>query len=214
MSGAISVVHMHAPVSQLSRPTLWGMRNATAVFAVSEFVRVSLIDIGITADKIYTIHNAVDADHFDPDKTLPSSPSIRGQFGIPAGARIAGIAARMNPWKGQYELIGAVSRIKDAFPDLHVMILGANVPAMREEYEKRARAGRHRGSCSLRRIPAGRSAVSSRVRSVRASLLSRALRLVDRRGHGDAKAGDSLQHRRGPRNHHSRPRWMARRGAL
>jgi glycosyltransferase involved in cell wall biosynthesis len=141
MSGAISVVHMHAPVSQLSRPTLWGMRNATAIFAVSDDVRVKLVDMGIAADKIYTIHNAVDADHFDPDRTAASRPSIREQFGIPKDARIAGIVARMNPWKGQYELIGAVSRLKDSFPDLHVMILGENVPEMRDEYEKRARAG-------------------------------------------------------------------------
>src|SRR5256885_11750975 len=35
LSGAISVVHMHAPPVQLARPTMWGMRNATAVLAVS-----------------------------------------------------------------------------------------------------------------------------------------------------------------------------------
>lgn len=141
LTGAISVVHMHAPPSELSRPTLWGMRNATAIFGVSEFIRVNLIDMGLRADKIYTIHNAVDADYFDPDKTLESRPSIREQFGIPMNAPIVGIAARMNPWKGQYELIGAVSRLRETFPNLHVMILGANVPAMRMEYEKRARAG-------------------------------------------------------------------------
>jgi glycosyltransferase involved in cell wall biosynthesis len=141
MSSAVSVVHMHAPPKQLSRPTLWGMRHARAVFAVSDYIRASLIDMGITAEKISTIHNAVDANHFDPDKRLDSRPSIREQFGIPSGARIAGIAARMNPWKGQYELIGAVSKLRAAYPDLHVMILGANVPDMRAEYERRALAG-------------------------------------------------------------------------
>jgi glycosyltransferase involved in cell wall biosynthesis len=141
MSSAISVVHMHAPPSQLTRPTLWGMRNATAIFAVSDFIRVSLIGMGITADKIYTIHNAVDTDYFDPGKTRDSRPSIREQFGIPKDARIAGIAARMNPWKGQYELIGAVARLRETFPNLHVIILGTNVPEMRADFEKRAREG-------------------------------------------------------------------------
>jgi glycosyltransferase involved in cell wall biosynthesis len=141
MSSAISVVHMHAPVSELSRPTLWGMRNATAIFAVSDYIRASLIDIGITANKIYTIHNAVDAEYFDPALPLPAAVSIREQYGIPQRAQLAGIAARMNPWKGQYELIGAVSRLRDRFPELHVMILGANVPEMRAEFEKRARDG-------------------------------------------------------------------------
>lgn len=141
MSSARSVVHMHAPPSQLSRPTLWGMHHAAAVFAVSDYVRESLVGMGITAEKISTIHNAVDADHFDPDRRLDGLPSIREQFGIPLGARIAGIVARMNPWKGQFELIGAVSRLKDAYPDLHVVILGADVPEMRAAYENKARDG-------------------------------------------------------------------------
>ncbi len=141
MTGAISVVHMHAPTSDLTRPTLWGMRNATAIFAVSESIRASLIGIGLAADKIYTIHNAVDADHFDPDKTPPVRPSIRERFGIPEGAPLVGIAARMNPWKGHYELIGAVARLRETFPNLHAMILGANVPELRADFEKKAREG-------------------------------------------------------------------------
>jgi glycosyltransferase involved in cell wall biosynthesis len=141
MTGAVSVVHMHAHATELSRATLWGMRNAAEIFAVSESIRGDLIRMGLDAEKIHTIHNAVDTSYFDPDRTLGSRASIREQFGIPAKALIAGIAARMNPWKGQFELIGAVARLRDVFPDLHVMILGANVPDMRAEYEKKARAG-------------------------------------------------------------------------
>jgi len=141
MTGAVSVVHMHAPVTELTRPTLWGMRNATAIFAVSDSIRVDLIGAGLGADKIYTIYNAVDTDYFDPDEKLDNRPSIREQFGIPKNAPIAGIVARMNPWKGQYELIGAVSQMRETFPNLHVMILGANVPEMRADFEKRAREG-------------------------------------------------------------------------
>lgn len=141
MSGAISVVHMHAHPVDLSRPTLWGMRNARAVFAVSDSIRDSLIGIGIPTEKIFTVHNAVDAEYFDPDALPVTRPSIRERFGIPASAPLAGIAARMNPWKGQFELIGAASQLRNRFPDLHIMILGADVPEMRAEYERRAREG-------------------------------------------------------------------------
>jgi glycosyltransferase involved in cell wall biosynthesis len=140
MSGAAAVVHMHAHLSGLSRPTLWGMRNARAVFAVSDFTRKGLVDLGIAPDKVFTIHNAVDTDYFDPDKVV-ANPSIRGRFGIPADAPLVGIAARMNPWKGQRELIAATSMLRQDFPDLHVMILGADVPEMRADYERRAREG-------------------------------------------------------------------------
>jgi glycosyltransferase involved in cell wall biosynthesis len=141
LTGAKTVVHMHAPPSELTRPTMWGMRNATAIFAVSEFIRRGLISMGLQADKIFTIHNAVDADHFDPDQQADNQPTIRERFSIPQNARLIGIAARMNPWKGQYELIGALSSLREKHPDLHLMILGANVPEFRAEYEKRAREG-------------------------------------------------------------------------
>jgi len=117
------------------------MRSATAIFAVSDFIRTSLIGMGLKADKICTVHNAVDANYFDPDKTLASHPSIRQQFGIPGNAPLVGIIARMNPWKGQLELIGAVSRLRATIPNLHVMILGANVPEFRATLEQRAREG-------------------------------------------------------------------------
>jgi glycosyltransferase involved in cell wall biosynthesis len=141
MTGAVSVVHMHAPVSELSRPTLWGLRNADAIFSVSDFTRGCLVGLGLSAGKIHTIHNSVDADHFDPDKRLAGDASVRARFGIPENARIVGIAARMNPWKGQHELIGAVALLRETCPDLHVMILGANVPEVRADLEKRAREG-------------------------------------------------------------------------
>jgi glycosyltransferase involved in cell wall biosynthesis len=141
MTGTVSVVHMHAPVHDLTRPTLWGLRNATAIFAVSEFTRGALINTGLSADKIYTIHNSVDSHYFDPDTQPDRRPSIREQFGIPRNAPVAGIVARMNPWKGQRELIGAVAMLRDTFPDLHVMVLGADVPEVRADFEKRAREG-------------------------------------------------------------------------
>jgi len=141
LTGAVSVVHMHAPVKNLTRPTLWGLRNASAIFAVSESIRGDLVRAGLCAEKVYTVHNAVDADYFDPDRQSERRPSIREQFGIPLNAPIAGIIARMNPWKGQYELIGAVSQLRETFPNLHVMILGANVPEFRAKFEIQARKG-------------------------------------------------------------------------
>jgi glycosyltransferase involved in cell wall biosynthesis len=140
LTNAVPVVHMHAPVTDLSRPTVWGLRHAKAVFAVSGSIRVDLIQqLGLDAQRVHTLHNSVDSDHFDPDRKLLERPSLREQYGIPKHARIAGIAARMNPWKGQLELIGAGGLLREKFPDLHIMILGSNVPEMRALYEQRAR---------------------------------------------------------------------------
>jgi glycosyltransferase involved in cell wall biosynthesis len=142
LTGAVSVVHMHAHTIDLSRPTIWGLRNATAVFAVSDFIRFSLtIDFAVREEKIHTIYNAVDCDHFDPDQTFDGQSVVREQFGIPKTAPLVGIAARMNPWKGHLELISAVSQLREAFPDLHLLILAANVAEVRADLETKAREG-------------------------------------------------------------------------
>jgi glycosyltransferase involved in cell wall biosynthesis len=133
---------MHSSTGpHLSRPTLWGMRHATALFAVSDFIRGGLIGMGMETEKIHTLHNAVDACHFDPDRSRGEPGAIRRRFGIPDDAPLAGIAARMNPWKGQRELIGAASLLRERYPGLRLLILGATVPEMRAEYEALAREG-------------------------------------------------------------------------
>jgi len=142
VTGVASVVHMHSHLGDYhTRPTLWGLQNATAIFAVSDYIKNGLGGMGMDLQKIHTIHNSVDADHFDPQKEIERSRAIRSQFGIPETAPLLGIAARMNPWKGQIELIGAVSRLRETHPDLHIMILGSNVPDVRADFEKRAREG-------------------------------------------------------------------------
>ena len=142
MSGAASVVHMHSnPGPHLSRPTLWGFRNATALFGVSEFVRRGLCEMGFPPERVHTVHNAVDACHFDPDRAPGTSAAVRRRFGIPEGAPLAGIIARLNPWKGQRELIGGVARLRESHPDLHVLVVGAPVAEEQADYENRAREG-------------------------------------------------------------------------
>lgn len=143
LCNATSVVHMHAHATDLTGPTLWGMRKSTAIFAVSDAIRRELMHLGLPGSKIHTLHNSVDTAWFDPDLPVTDTAggALRERFGIPAGAPLAGIAARMNPWKGQIELIRATALLKDRFPDLHVMILGADVPEMRSTYERLAREG-------------------------------------------------------------------------
>ncbi|MBY0561301.1 glycosyltransferase family 4 protein [Hyphomicrobium sp.] len=142
VTGAASVVHMHSHLGNYhTGPTLWGMRNAKAIFAISNYIRSGLGDMGFNLDKIHTVYNAVDTDHFDPQREAERPKAIRAQFGIPENAPLLGIAARMNPWKGQLELISAVALLRETHPDLHIMILGSNVPEVRAEFEKRAREG-------------------------------------------------------------------------
>jgi glycosyltransferase involved in cell wall biosynthesis len=142
MTGAISVVHMHSNAGHhLTRPTMWGMRQATSIFAVSNFIRDGLIDLGLGPEKISTVYNAVDADYFEPDMDARYRQPVRQQYGIPASAPLLGIAARMTYWKGQRELLGAIAHLRGLHPDLQVLILGADEPEYRTTLESLAREG-------------------------------------------------------------------------
>jgi glycosyltransferase involved in cell wall biosynthesis len=142
MTGAISVVHMHSNAGRhLTRPTMWGMKQATSILAVSDYIRDGLIDLGLGPEKISTVYNAVDADYFDPSKDALYRKPIRERYGIPAGAPLVGIAARMTAWKGQRELLGAVAQLRGRHPDLHALILGADEPEYRSDLERLIREG-------------------------------------------------------------------------
>ncbi len=142
MTRTAAVVHMHSHLGDYhTRPTLWGIRNAGAIFAISDYIRTGLGHVGFALDKIHTIYNAVDTDYFDPRIELDRRRTLRREFGISEQAPLVGIAARMNPWKGQRELIGAASLLREKHPDLHVMILGSDVPEVRADFEKRAAEG-------------------------------------------------------------------------
>jgi glycosyltransferase involved in cell wall biosynthesis len=143
MTGASSVVHMHSNAGpHLSRPTLWGLRKATAIFAVSDFIRDSLGRMGFDTTKIHTLHNATDTCYFNPDHRRGSSAAaVRRQFGIPQDAPLAGITARLTPWKGQRELIGGAAKLHKSHPNLHILIVGAPDGTEQADYEALARAG-------------------------------------------------------------------------
>lgn len=121
-----NVVHMHSNAgSHLSAASRWGLRNATALFAVSAATREEMITFGLPADNISVVHNATDPSHFDPAKMGDARALIRARLGIPVKAPVIGIVARLNPWKGQRELIEAVASLTPSHPDLHLLVLGS-----------------------------------------------------------------------------------------
>jgi len=123
----VSVVHMHCNGGpHLSRLTLTGFRNATALFAVSEYTRRDLVSLGCDAAKIHVVHNATDTSYFDPSLFPTARREVRERYGIPADAPVIGIVARINPWKGQRELIEAVAQLTPRLPELRLLIIGGS----------------------------------------------------------------------------------------
>jgi glycosyltransferase involved in cell wall biosynthesis len=124
LTGAKSVIHMHVRYADWLSPTVrWALRHADAVVGVSEFVSKTVVEAGIPAERVHTVVNALDT----YDKTWEprdDAHSVREEFGIAPDAVVIGVCSRLFRWKGQTELIEAVSCILPTFPNLHLMIVG------------------------------------------------------------------------------------------
>ena len=74
------------------------------------------------ADRLYSIHNGVDADLFRPDSATRGA--ARKEFGYGSEELVLGIAARLVPAKGHEFLFRAVGKLKAKHPALRVLVLG------------------------------------------------------------------------------------------
>jgi glycosyltransferase involved in cell wall biosynthesis len=133
MSGAKSIVHAHLKCADwLSGSIRWAMRQADALIGVSEFVAQSLVDYGYERVKVHAVLNAIDLPRWD---YRIDGTRVRQQLGIPAGAPVIACAARLFRSKGQAEAVRAVAALRREFPDVRLLIIGADDrQAMKESF--------------------------------------------------------------------------------
>jgi glycosyltransferase involved in cell wall biosynthesis len=70
--------------------------------------------------RLTTIYDGIDTSRFAPG----GGAAIRREFGIPAGAPLAGIVGHIQDWKGQHLVVEAVARARRRFPELRCLIVG------------------------------------------------------------------------------------------
>jgi glycosyltransferase involved in cell wall biosynthesis len=98
----------------------WKYRQLDGFIAASNAIRTMLIDDGIEATRIMTVHEGIDL-----DRVLSAPPiNIHAEFWLPRQAPIVGNVAALVPHKGQRYLIEAASAVVREVPDARFVILG------------------------------------------------------------------------------------------
>jgi len=96
-------------------------RFTDKVVAVSEIVKKDILKYdGLREDKVMIIHNGIDTERLlNIDGNV-----IRSEFNISSDVPVIGTIGRLTFQKGQKYLIEAVSKIKEKFPSIMLLIVG------------------------------------------------------------------------------------------
>ena len=105
---------------RLYQNAAWLLRYSDRVVAVSEELRQSIRRLGVSADKIVTIPNAVDA---ATPSSLPHG-TFRRAHGIPLDAPLVGVVGRFSVEKGQRVFLEAFRLLCRECPAAHAALVG------------------------------------------------------------------------------------------
>ena len=119
LAGKITGVPSVAVVHATDRKT-W-FQHADHLIAVSRGVRDALIEQGIAPDKIEVLYHGIDLEHY---VASCDAAQAKMQLGLPAGARVVGVAASLIARKGHRFLLEALARLQQSVGPIHAVFAG------------------------------------------------------------------------------------------
>ena len=96
-------------------------RLADTIVTNAEGIKRGLVAEGWNADRITVIPNGIDTERFVNPGVRSS---LRADLGIPEGAPIVAMTARLTKFKGAHFFIPAVARLRDRYPEARFVIVG------------------------------------------------------------------------------------------
>lgn len=116
------ITHERGINEHVSRRVRVLSRSLRAVICISAAVRDSLISNGLDRLRLVTIHNGL-----DPESMCAKRPSeqVRAELGLAPGQRLIGVIGNVKPWKGQEIVIRAMGLLREQYPDLACVFVGA-----------------------------------------------------------------------------------------
>jgi glycosyltransferase involved in cell wall biosynthesis len=142
----LSLVHPHIILSKRVGSSLtktdpfhrYTYAHVDRVLAISSVIhRNVLATTPMTADKVITLHDAIDIDQFSPARARRAD--VRTALGFQAGDVVAGCVGRFSPGKGHEELLQAAATVRADYPQVRFLIVG-EATAGEDAYARQIRA--------------------------------------------------------------------------
>ncbi len=96
-------------------------RMVTAIIAISQAVRQSLLETGIPPQKIVVIYNPVELRDFDRQFV---DPVLRSELGLTDDIKLIGIVGRLTAWKGHEDFFEAAKQVVAQMDHVRFVVVG------------------------------------------------------------------------------------------
>jgi glycosyltransferase involved in cell wall biosynthesis len=118
----------------------WKYRQVDAFVAASGAIRAMLVEDGVPADRVFTVHDGIDIGRVDRAEAV----NLREEFWFPPHSVVIGNIAALVPHKGQKYLIDAAAIVVHEAPEARFVILGeGELKAELEQQVRRLHLGQH-----------------------------------------------------------------------
>ncbi|MBR6051925.1 MAG: glycosyltransferase family 4 protein [Clostridia bacterium] len=139
LSGRLAARRCRVPIRIMTRHCAFGNKKSAERFpikqlrgafsdmltthyvATAEIAKRQLVAAGCSEKKITVIQNGAEKMR---DVTDSERAALRSTLGIPDGAFVVGISARLEEYKGHKYLIDAMNRIRDSVNDVYLIVVG------------------------------------------------------------------------------------------
>jgi glycosyltransferase involved in cell wall biosynthesis len=79
----------------------------------------------------FVVHPGIEA----PSRNGIDKRALRAELGLPDDRVVVGVVGRLQPWKGQHRLLGAIARLRNAGHAVHALIVGGQALGLSPRYE-------------------------------------------------------------------------------
>lgn len=153
-SEAIDIVHSNSNTAHIcggiaarltGTPSVWHSRDlvslwpfgpilsstATRIVAISTTVQQHLLNNGVTAHRLSTIHNCIDT---TPYSHPTSEKSLKDELGVDDSAFLVAMVGQLVPWKNHSLFLAAANLMRRELRSAHFIIVGADIFSDNRDY--------------------------------------------------------------------------------